>query len=87
VSKILTTKELAEYLKLTEVTIYKYANEGKIPGFKIGSRWRFDKEKIDDLLKWDVLTDRARRVSDKRGWNDQADYLANLEKYVKNLDI
>ena len=48
--KILTTKELAEYLKLTEVTIYKYANEGKIPGFKIGSRWRFDKDKIDDLL-------------------------------------
>jgi hypothetical protein len=40
VSKILTTKELAEYLKLTEVT-----------GFKIGSRWRFDKDKIDDLLK------------------------------------
>jgi excisionase family DNA binding protein len=53
VGKILTTKELAEYLKLTEVTIYKYANEGKIPGFKIGSRWRFDKEKIDDLLNND----------------------------------
>ncbi len=51
--KILTTKELAAYLKLTEVTIYKYANEGKIPGFKIGSRWRFDKDKIDDLLKSD----------------------------------
>ena len=49
--KILTTKELAEYLKLTEVTIYKYANEGKIPGFKIGSRWRFDKDQIDDLLR------------------------------------
>ena len=49
--KILTTRELAEYLKLTEVTIYKYANEGKIPGFKIGSRWRFDKDQIDDLLK------------------------------------
>jgi len=51
VGKILTTKELAEYLKLTQVTIYKYANEGKIPGFKIGSRWRFDKDQIDDLLK------------------------------------
>jgi excisionase family DNA binding protein len=49
--KILTTKELAEYLKLTEVTIYKYANEGKIPGFKIGSRWRFDKDQIDGFLK------------------------------------
>ena len=50
-SKILTTKELAEYLKLTEVTIYKYTSEGKIPGFKIGSRWRFDKDQIDKLLK------------------------------------
>ncbi len=53
--KILTTKELAAYLKLTEVTIYKYANEGKIPGFKIGSRWRFDKDKIDDLLRSDQV--------------------------------
>ena len=53
--KILTTKELAAYLKLTEVTIYKYANEGKIPGFKIGSRWRFDKDKIDDLLNSDEV--------------------------------
>ena len=55
VGKILTTKELAAYLKLTEVTIYKYANEGKIPGFKIGSRWRFDKDKIDDLLKSEAV--------------------------------
>ncbi len=50
-AKIITTKELAEYLKLTQVTIYKYANEGKIPGFKVGSRWRFDLDQIDELLK------------------------------------
>ncbi len=58
-SIILTTKELAAYLKLTEVTIYKYASEGKIPGFKIGSRWRFDKDKIDDLLKSDEKVEEA----------------------------
>ncbi len=62
-SSILTTKELAAYLKLTEVTIYKYANEGKIPGFKIGSRWRFDKDKIDDLMKTDEEHDEAKRDS------------------------
>lgn len=50
-NKVLTTKELAEYLKLTEVTIYKYVHEGKIPALKIGSRWRFDKDQIDDLLR------------------------------------
>ena len=47
---ILTTKELANYLKLTEVTVNKYANEGKIPGIKVGSRWRFDKCQIDEQL-------------------------------------
>jgi excisionase family DNA binding protein len=51
VGQILTTKELAEYLKLTQVTIYKYVCEGKIPGFKVGSRWRFDKDQIDELLR------------------------------------
>jgi len=51
VAQLLTTKELAEYLKLTEVTIYKYANEGKIPGIKVGSRWRFDKDQIDELMR------------------------------------
>ena len=50
-AQLLTTKELAEYLKLTEVTIYKYANEGKIPGIKVGSRWRFDKDQIDELMR------------------------------------
>lgn len=49
--QILTTKELAEYLKLTEVTIYKYVCEGKIPGHKVGSRWRYDKDQIDELLR------------------------------------
>ena len=48
--KLITAKELAKYLQLTEVTIYKYVNEGKIPGMKIGSRWRFEKEKIDNLI-------------------------------------
>ena len=48
--QILTTKELAKYLRLTEVTISKYAKEGKIPVRKAGNRWRFDKDKIDEWL-------------------------------------
>lgn len=46
---MMTLKELAEYLKMKEVTIYKHAQEGKIPAFKVGSKWRFKKETID---KW-----------------------------------
>jgi excisionase family DNA binding protein len=47
--QIMTTKELAKYLKLHEITICKYAAEGKIPAIRIGRVWRFDKEAIG---KW-----------------------------------
>ena len=33
---IVTAKELGQYLKLSESTIYKLASEGKLPGYKIG---------------------------------------------------
>jgi len=47
--EIMTTKEIAEYLKLHEVTVCKYAEEGAIPAKRIGRVWRFDKDIID---KW-----------------------------------
>jgi excisionase family DNA binding protein len=47
--QIMTTKEVAKYLKLHEITICKYAAVGKIPAIRIGRVWRFDKEAID---KW-----------------------------------
>jgi excisionase family DNA binding protein len=47
--EIMTTKELAKYLKLHAITICKNAAEGKLPGIRIGRVWRFDKEAI---YKW-----------------------------------
>lgn len=48
-SRIMTTQEMAKYLKLHEITICKLAGKGKIPAIRIGRVWRFDKEAID---KW-----------------------------------
>ncbi len=48
-AKIMTTKEVSEYLKLHEITIRKYATQGKIPAIRIGKVWRFDKDVIDSL--------------------------------------
>lgn len=45
--EILTIKELAEYLKLTEKTAYRLAAEGKLPGFKVGGSWRFKKSTVE----------------------------------------
>ncbi len=43
----MTTKEIAKYLKFHEITVLKYAREGKIPAIRIGKVWRYDKEAID----------------------------------------
>ena len=48
---LVTAKELASYLKLTEATIYKLASQGKIPGFKIGDSWRFEMDEILMVLQ------------------------------------
>jgi excisionase family DNA binding protein len=47
--QIMTLKEVALYLKLTEKTAYRLAAEKKLPGFKVGGSWRF---KRDDLEAW-----------------------------------
>ena len=47
---IMTTKELSRYLTLHEITICKYAAEGKIPAIRIGRVWRFDKDVIDGRI-------------------------------------
>ena len=46
---LFTINELASYLKMRPITIYKHAAAGKLPGFKVGAAWRFKKSTID---KW-----------------------------------
>ena len=47
---IMTIREVADYLKLTEKTAYRLAAEGKIPGFKVGGSWRFRRDEIEMRL-------------------------------------
>jgi excisionase family DNA binding protein len=46
-SEILTIDEVAEYLRLTPQTIYKWAQEKRIPAVKLGKEWRFRRSVID----------------------------------------
>ena len=47
--QVLTVKEVAEYLKVNDRTVYRMATAGKIPAFKVGSSWRFKQTEIE---KW-----------------------------------
>ncbi len=48
---IMTIDGLAGYLKISKSTLYKLVQDGKLPGQKVGKRWRFHKEAIDEWLK------------------------------------
>jgi excisionase family DNA binding protein len=52
--EILTAKEVAEYLNIHPLTVHRYAREGRIPAFKIGTDWRFHKRYIEKWIRQKV---------------------------------
>ena len=48
---VFTVPELANYLRMKPITIYKHVAGGKLPGFKVGSQWRFKKRTIDQWIE------------------------------------
>ncbi len=47
----MTLPQVAAYLGLAERTIYLWAQQGKIPAFKLGSAWRFRRIDVDSWLE------------------------------------
>jgi PTS system nitrogen regulatory IIA component len=47
--EILTPEEVARYLRVSERTVYNWAQKGELPAGKIGTSWRFRKA---DIEKW-----------------------------------
>ncbi|MBP7216551.1 MAG: helix-turn-helix domain-containing protein [Candidatus Omnitrophica bacterium] len=60
--EIWTTKEVASYLNVHSLTVHKFARQGKIPGFKIGTDWRFHKKYIERWIKEKLTTQEAKTV-------------------------
>jgi len=47
---VLTVKEVADYLQVHPSTVYKLLHKQDLPGFRIGTDWRFNKERIDQWM-------------------------------------
>ena len=47
--EILTLDEVAAYLKAGKRTVYRLAQKGEIPAFKLGGTWRFRRS---ELYRW-----------------------------------
>jgi excisionase family DNA binding protein len=67
-SDLMTLEQVAKYLKLKPQTIYKWAQEGKIPAAKLGKEWRFRRTILDEWINtsihlsnagFDLMVDRS----------------------------
>ena len=48
---VMSLTELADYLNMSQASVYHLVADGKIPGIKIGKQWRFSTESIDKWLQ------------------------------------
>ncbi len=53
--RLMTIKQLAEYLSVNDRTVLKLVTEGTLPGVKVGNQWRFRKAMIDTWLDDQML--------------------------------
>ena len=47
---ILTIEEVAKYLRVSDRTVYDWAQKGEIPAVKIGTVWRFKKSEVENWV-------------------------------------
>lgn len=48
--ELLNVEEVAQILHLHVMTVYRLVKEGKLPGFKVGGRWRFHRNALEDWM-------------------------------------
>jgi excisionase family DNA binding protein len=53
--EIMTVEDIAKYLRLTKITVYKLLKEGKIPGYRIGGSWRVNKKELLEMIGKEVI--------------------------------
>jgi len=47
----MTVHDVALYLKVDEKTVYRLAQRGRLPGFKVAGTWRFKRQDIDAWIE------------------------------------
>ncbi len=56
----ITVRDVAGLLAVDEKTIYRLAQQGKLPGFKVAGSWRFQ---LEDIQAW--VEDQKRKRNER----------------------
>lgn len=62
----LTVEEVAARFGVNPTTVYRLAQRGTLPGFKVGNQWRFSQEMLESWVTDQVMVERMRAEDRKR---------------------
>ena len=49
-SELLTIQEVADYLRLSRTTVWRWCKSGELPASKVGRGWRIRKSDVDKMV-------------------------------------
>ena len=55
-TQIMTLREVSKYLRIHEMTVYRHAKNGSLPGFRIGGGWRFRRVDIERMADGIIIS-------------------------------
>lgn len=55
----LTVDDIRKYINVTKETIYKWVDQRGMPGHRVGRRWMFKQEEVDEWVKSGEAADRS----------------------------
>lgn len=59
--RLMTLEEISDYLQISIHTLYKMAQQDRIPAFKVTNKWRFRKSEIDAWIEKNRKKDNKKR--------------------------
>lgn len=67
IESVMTVKEVADYLRVNQRTVYRLAVERRLPGFKVGAIWRFKRDDIDHWIAEQSVAGRQAAGTNPKG--------------------
>ncbi|MBI1977118.1 MAG: helix-turn-helix domain-containing protein [Candidatus Omnitrophica bacterium] len=68
--KLLTIQDVSREIGMHPMTVYRFAQRGLLPGFKVGGRWRFERKLLNSWLMDQVQISRL-QADAKRETNEK----------------
>ena len=83
--EVMTTFEVAKFLKITRKTVSIMASQGRIPAKKVGSEWRFLKTKLEEWLSDDYSKPEQKPVDTLRNKENAPCHFLNVAKHTGSI--